>query len=131
MSDVDDDAADLADDVRWLALCRAVGRDVVSEASWTRYDDINALRESLIRQRLSAAAERQAHDSRGYVLDWSCDPVTGAGQIIAATPTGDKREERELLIDAVTAIETVRASATRDLQNAAIVAFLVPWLLSD
>jgi len=125
------EAAAIADDHRWLVLCRTVGRSVVADAEWSDPDDAAALRESLTRVRLAAAAERQAHEARAWVLDVQCDPATGAGRIVAATPTGDRREERELLVDAVVAFDEVRGGAVRDLGFAMLVAFLFPWLLGD
>jgi hypothetical protein len=127
----DDEHTAFAEDVRWLALTKAVGRSVLDDLTFSDFDDERSLRQSLVRQRLAAAAERQAHDARAYVVDWSHDPATGKGSIVVATPTGDRREERELLIEAVAAIESERHGATAALCEAMIVAFLFPWLMSN
>jgi len=119
----------LDDDATWLRLCRYVADDVSNDFHLDTGADLQSVKESLVRHRVAAAAERQAHQARGFVVDIHYDPETRAGRMIVATPTGDRREEREALVEAVTAFRLVDASSTQQLGFAAIVAFLLPWLL--
>ena len=117
-------------DDAWAKLCRHVARDVSDECfDADTGDDIAAVRESLVRHRVAAAAERQAHRARAVVVDILHDPDTKNSRMIVATPTGDRREEREALIEAVAALRMVDAGAARSLEHARLVAFLLPWLL--
>lgn len=69
---------------------------------------VAGLRQQLIRTRLAAAAERQAHEARACVLDFYCDE-TGKHHIVCAVPTGDRHELRELMRDAFAAMLVAQA----------------------
>jgi uncharacterized protein (DUF433 family) len=115
----------------WLRLCRHIGREMRSDMSCSDdSDDIETVRESLIRTRAAAAAERQAHEARAIVCDVVHDDA-GNVRLFVATPTGDRREERESLIAAFAAYQTLRAGAAQSLEHARLVAFLFGWLLGD
>lgn len=113
---------------RWARyVASAISLDAIEQPDES--DDIDELRESLVRQRVAAAAERQAHEARGVVVDVLVCQERGEYRCIVATATGDRREERELLIEAISVGEVVRRGASQDLEYARLVCFLFGWLL--
>lgn len=118
------------EDGAWYRLVRAVGRELadgdITEPELS--NDINEVRESLARHRAVAAAERQCHSARAVLIDVEVGE-DGSARIVVATPSGDRREDREALADAITLFGLASKGATQDLGHAAIVAFLFPWLL--
>jgi hypothetical protein len=120
---------DIREDIQWAAMCEAVGRDIRDEYWPDEGDDIEALRRSLVRHRTAAAAERQCHKARAMLIDIETDEDGSNGRIIVATPTGDRREEREAMLTAVVAFDSVRRGSAQEMTQARIVAFLLPWLL--
>lgn len=68
------------------------------------HSDVGELRQQLIRTRLAAAAERQAHESRAVVLDVEDLPGDKGLRFTVCVPTGDRAELREAMASALAAM---------------------------
>lgn len=83
---------------RWDDAIAAVKREIVLDDMLDTVDDVQVVRECLIRTRLAASAERQSHEARAIVVDMQKD-AAGGPRFVLCTPTGDRVELRELAAD--------------------------------
>lgn len=90
-------------EARWHEAIAKATSDLVIDDYLDTLDDVDEIRQCLIRTRLAASAERQAHEARAIVVDMQ-KTADGSPRFVLCTPTGDRVELRELAADVFAAM---------------------------